>query len=106
MVANFGAVLNRLLTLGPNIREDDGVLDLCIFSPENAAQAADTVRRLLRRDFTPAPHLLWVPGREFHIETDPPHMTQADGELLGVQPLHVRVEPRAATLLIPGPGGR
>ena len=38
-VANFGTVLSGLLTLGPQIRPDDGCLDLCLFSPDTAAHA-------------------------------------------------------------------
>lgn len=101
MVANFGTVLDRLITLGPDIREDDGLLDLCIFSPANGGEALRTMWRLMRRDFRAAPYLLWVSGREFRIETDPPHVAQADGELLGAGPLEVRVEPLAARLLVP-----
>lgn len=106
MVANFGTVLDRLITLGPNIREDDGLLDLCIFSPANAWQAVSTIWRLTRRDFRPTSYLLWVQGKEFRIETDPPRVAQADGELLGMVPLAVRVEPRAARLLVPSVTGR
>lgn len=104
MVANFGTVLDRLITLGPDIREDDGLLDLCIFSPANGRQALLTIWRLMRRDFRAAPYLLWVPGREFRIETDPPHVAQADGELLGTAPLNITVQPRAARLLVPAAG--
>ncbi len=106
MVANFGAVLDDLITLGPGIREDDGLLDLCIFSPANAWQAVSTFWRMARRDFRPAPYLLWVQGMKFHIETDPPRVAQADGELLGMSPLDVTVEPRAARLLVPHTAGR
>lgn len=106
MVANFGAVLDDLITLGPGIREDDGLLDLCIFSPANAWQSVSTIWRMARRDFRSAPYLLWVQGREFHIETDPPRVAQADGELLGMSPLTVTVEPRAARLLVPLATGR
>jgi YegS/Rv2252/BmrU family lipid kinase len=102
MVANFGTVLDRLITLGPDIREDDGLLDLCIFSPASGGQALLTIWRLMRRDFRAAPYLLWVPGKEFRIETDPPRVAQADGELLGMAPLAIRVQPRAARLLVPG----
>lgn len=101
MVANFGSVLGSFMSLGPDIREDDGLLNLCIFSPANGGEALRSIWRLLRHDFRPAPFLLWVPGRRFRIETDPPHMAQADGELLGDGPLVVHVEPRAARLLVP-----
>lgn len=101
MVANFGTVLNRMLTLGPGIRQDDGLLDLCIFSPESTEETLRMMLRLFRADFRSVPYMLWVPGREIRIETDPPQQAQADGELLGAGPLAVRVDPLAARLLVP-----
>jgi len=103
MVANFGAVLNDLIRLGPGIRQDDGKLDLCVFSPGTALDAARVAWKLLRKDFRADPCMLYRAGRRFRIETDPPRAVQADGELLGVTPFEVAVEPLAAQLLIPRP---
>jgi diacylglycerol kinase (ATP) len=101
MVANFGAVLNDLIWLGPGIRQDDGKLDLCVFSPGTARDAARVAWKLLRKDFRGDPCMLFRVGRHFRIETDPPRAVQADGELLGVTPFEVAVEPLAAQLLVP-----
>jgi YegS/Rv2252/BmrU family lipid kinase len=101
MVANFGAVLNDLMILGPNIRQDDGMLDLCVFSPRTAWDAVRIAWKLLRKDFRSDPRMLYRAGRQFRIETLPPRVAQADGELLGHTPLEVTVEPLAAQLLVP-----
>ena len=102
MVANFGTVLDRLFVLGPGIEQDDGRLDLCVFSPRNSADVVRLAWRLLRRDFGNDDSLLYRSGREFRIECDPPQLYQADGELLGTTPYSVRVEPLAARLLVAG----
>jgi YegS/Rv2252/BmrU family lipid kinase len=104
MVANFGAVLNDLIRLGPGIRQDDGMLDLCVYSPKTVGDAVRVMWRLLRKDFRSDPCLLYRRGRYFRVETDPPRAAQADGELLGPTPFEVRVEPLAATLLVPARG--
>ena len=101
MVANFGAVLNELITLGPGIRHDDGLLDLCVFSPGTFADAARVMWRLARRRFGASPHLYYARGARFRIETTPARTAQADGELIGPTPFEVEVEPLAATLLVP-----
>lgn len=101
MIANFGAVLDELIHLGPGIRRDDGLLDLCVFSPATTRDAVRIVWRLFRRDFRDDPALLYRPGRVFRVETTPPRQAQADGELLGVTPFEVTVEPLAAHLLVP-----
>lgn len=100
MVANFGTVLDRLFTLGPGIRQDDGLLDLCLFSPAHTAAAVRIAWRLFRRDFRTDESALYRNGREFRIECDPPQLYQADGELLGTTPYSIRVEPLAARLLV------
>lgn len=102
MVANFGAVLNELIWLGPGIRQDDGLLDLCVFSPRTHRDAARILWRLLRKRFDAQDDcLLYRPGRHFRVETTPALPAQADGELLGATPFEVVVEPGAATLLVP-----
>jgi diacylglycerol kinase (ATP) len=101
MVANFGAVLDDLFPFGPNIRHDDGLLDLCVFSPEGVAGMAALLWRLSRRDFHSGPQALYRSGTVFTIETEPPRAMQADGEICGTTPFHVTTEPLAASLLLP-----
>lgn len=101
MVTNFGTVLNELVVLGPGIRQDDGQLDLCVFSPGSLIDAVRIAWRLFRKDFRADPCMLYRRGREFTLETEPPMLSQADGELIGMTPIAVRVEPRAARLLVP-----
>lgn len=101
MVANFGAVLHDLIRLGPGIESDDGVLDLCVFSPVSFGDSVRVLWRLLRKDFRSDPCMLYVPGRHFRIDTDIPRTAQADGEIVGTTPIEIRVEPRAGLVLVP-----
>lgn len=101
MVANFGAVLNDLFSLGPGIRSDDGLLDLCIFSPKTFADSVRVMWRLLRKDFRSDACALYAPGKRFRLETIPPRRAQADGEIVGMTPLDITVAPLAALLLVP-----
>lgn len=105
MVANFGAVLADRVTLGPDIAADDGVLDVCVFSPRTMRDAVRVVGRMLRADFAGDDCLLYRAGRHIRVETDPAGPTQADGELLGVTPFEVHVAPLAGELLVPAKGG-
>ena len=104
MVANFGAVLGNRITLGPEIRTDDGILDVCVFAPRTLRDALRVSRRLLRADFAPDPALLYVRARRVRVETTPTLPWQADGELMGTTPFDVVVEPLAVRLLVPRGG--
>jgi diacylglycerol kinase family enzyme len=61
--------------------------------------------RLLRRDFASDAAMLYRSGRHIRIETVPPRLAQADGELLGMTPIEIEVEPRAVRLLVPRQSG-
>lgn len=104
MIANFGAVLGNRITLGPEIRTDDGFLDGCIFSPNSLGDALRIMGRMLRRDFRTDPCMLYARGRSIRVETIPPLPWQADGELMGTTPFAVEVEPLAVRLLVPRRG--
>ena len=101
MIANFGKVLGDQLTLGPEIRTDDGLLDCCVFSPRSLQEALQIMWRMYRRDFRSNPCVLYVRGREIRIQTTPVKSWQADGELMGTTPFCAVVEPLALRLLVP-----
>jgi diacylglycerol kinase (ATP) len=101
MIANFGAVLGDRLTLGPGIRQDDGLLDACVFSPRTLLDALRIMWRLLFKRFVTDETTLYRSGRHIRIETTPSRLVQADGELIGPTPVEVVVEPHAARLLVP-----
>ena len=101
LFANFGTILEDRITFGPDIVVDDGLLDCCIFSPSNLRDAIRIMWRVTRRDFRPDSALLYRKGKQFRLETVPVLPLQADGELLGVTPVDISVEPLAVHLLVP-----
>lgn len=101
LVANFGSVLSGLIRLGPGISPDDGMLDLCVFSPRNVTDALRLGWRIARKDFSADPAMHFLKGRTIRIETDLPRPAQADGEMIGMTPLDAHVLPLAARLLVP-----
>jgi len=104
LIATFGAVLGERLTLGPEIRTDDGLLDGCLFSPRSIGDAFRIMWRMYRRDFRSDPCVLYVRGREIRVQAMPPKSWQADGELMGTTPFCAVVEPLALRLLVPHRG--
>jgi diacylglycerol kinase (ATP) len=101
MIANVGAVLGERLVLGPEIRPDDGKLDACLFSPNSMRDALRIVRRMAVRDFAYDPCILYVSGKQIRVETDPPRLWQADGDVMGTTPFEAAIEPLAVRLLVP-----
>ena len=101
LIANFGAVLNDLISFGDGIRRDDGLLNACIYSPRHLRDAARILWKMSRKNFSPDSCVTYHAGKQFRLETIPPQMGQADGELLGNSPFEVIVEPLAGRVLVP-----
>jgi YegS/Rv2252/BmrU family lipid kinase len=101
LIANLGAVLNDFVAFGDGIVHDDGLLNACVFSPDNFRDSLRILWRMIRKDFSPDPCLFYKSGRDFRVETLPRMPAQADGELLEGTPLSVSVDPLAGSLLIP-----
>jgi YegS/Rv2252/BmrU family lipid kinase len=104
LVANFGAVMNVLISFGDGIQRDDGVLNACVYSPRNMVDALRILLKMARKKFTPDPCIYYAAGSNFFIETEPPRIGQADGELIGIGPFRVTVEPLAGRVLVPRRG--
>jgi YegS/Rv2252/BmrU family lipid kinase len=101
LVVNFGALLNNLITLGEGITHDDGVLNVCIFDPPRFPDAVRVMRKLLLRDFRPDPAISYLAGKNIRVETIPPRIAQADGDLIGQTPFSVVTEPSAGCIIVP-----
>ncbi|HZI99968.1 MAG TPA: diacylglycerol kinase family protein [Gemmatimonadaceae bacterium] len=101
LIANFGAVMNNLIAFGDGIQRDDGVLNVCVYSPRNPWDALRILYKMTLKRFSPDPSIYYASGSTFTIETDPPRIGQADGELIGNGPFTVTVDPLAARVLVP-----
>ena len=101
LVANFGTVLGDLLCFGDDIGHQDGVLDVCVFSPPTHGHALRILWRMLRGGLHRDNNVQVFRGRDIRIETDRPRPMQADGDLIGETPVTLRVLPGAVRVLVP-----
>ena len=101
MIANAGSFLGGRFAIGPDVKPDDGELDLCLFMPERLRDVFVLMWRLLRRDFRPHPLMTFARGKAFRISAEPPVSVQADGDIVGRTPIEITVAPSAALFLRP-----
>jgi diacylglycerol kinase family enzyme len=104
MVANAGTILGGRFAVGPDVRPDDGELDLCLYMPEKWGEVVELFWRLLRKDFSPHARMMFVRGKKFRVMSDPPVSVQADGDIVGRTPIDISVAPMAAEFLLPRRG--
>jgi diacylglycerol kinase (ATP) len=105
LAANMGIIVSNPpalnVRIGPGVSHRDGKLDLCIFAPRTLPQAAGLVWRMYRQRYAGDDRLIYLQAREVLIESDPPVVTETDGELLGETPLRVRAVPGGIRVLVP-----
>lgn len=98
IVSNPPALNMRIAPLGSH---QDGRLDVCILAPRNATHAAMMVWRMYRRRFAGDDRMIYLQAREVDIVSDPPVVTETDGEPLGFTPLRARAVPGGIHVLVP-----
>lgn len=105
LVANVGQLVYQLLPMdfriGPGVSFQDGLLDVCIFAPRTLSDVAAVLWRVARKQYAGDDRMIYLRAREVRIETDPPVVTQVDGELAGQTPLCVRAVRDGVRVLIP-----
>jgi YegS/Rv2252/BmrU family lipid kinase len=101
-IANSGAIGEPILRWGPNVRMDDGQLDVCIVRARNAldylAVAWSVLLGRQRRDSRL--HCLTAEN-SVRVESKRPLLVHADGEIIGETPVRIEVMPGAVQVIVP-----
>ena len=105
LVANTGMMGQDPLRWGPDIRPDDGRLDVCIVRARSLAHYAGLLWHVFRASHKESPHVLYeVAARSVVIDAKHPLPVQADGEILGSTPVRIEVVPLALKVVVPATG--
>lgn len=102
LVCNCGELVPPLLRLHPNIRPNDGILDVVTLRAKGAWQSATAFFELLFAGLIPRNQVWFGRGRSVRIEVTSPARvpTQLDGELAGETPLEAQVVPGALMVFV------
>jgi diacylglycerol kinase (ATP) len=104
LVANCGELIPPFLRLGPDIRPDDGLLDVVVIQADGVWGSVRTVWHYLRdlpggrRDGT---LIGYARGRRITVESETPQPVELDGELGGQTPFTAEVVPGAILVVVP-----
>jgi len=98
-VSNCSAVAKKVYPPGPEIRPDDGRVDVWVLGMETTA---DYARYMLGLLFGRRRKARYLSAKERIVINAPsPLAAQADGNIIGTTPLEVEVMPAALTILVP-----
>jgi diacylglycerol kinase (ATP) len=102
LIANGGVLGAPPFRWGPDIRPDDGKINVCIVSARTALDYLGLIWHTLlgqqRRDRNVR---YLVAKRSIAISADHPLPIQADGEIIGDTPLQIEVVPNALKVIVP-----
>lgn len=102
MVANIAVIGLKSLQLDPNIRMDDGKLNVCRIYANTLADYFKLAASLLRGNRERNWNILCVEAlEEIEIRSRAKLPVQGDGELIGHLPVTLRVRPRAINIVTP-----
>jgi diacylglycerol kinase (ATP) len=100
-VANSGGVVEMVLPWMPDIRIDDGALDVVVVIARGLSDYPRLVFNILRRRATQPDVRFLRAKRSVIIRPDKPLPVQADGDVVGTSPVEIQVVPRAVRVIVP-----
>ncbi len=102
LVANGGILGQPPFRWGPDIRPDDGRLDLCIVRARTLLDYLKLAWYVLIGQHKRSPNVRYLASeRDIFIDTKRPMPVQADGEIIGETPVHIFAAPRAIQVVVP-----
>jgi YegS/Rv2252/BmrU family lipid kinase len=102
VVANSATLGQPPFRWGPDIRPDDGRVDVCIIRARHLIDYAVLAWYVVTRQHRRSRQVGYLrAGRSVRIESDRPLPVQADGEIVGETPVEVRVAPGAVRVVTP-----
>lgn len=104
LVANCGTLGSRPFRWGPDIRPDDGRLDVCVIRARTLLHFLTLGWHFAIGQHRRNPNVRYLTAaREVTIVTPKPMPVQADGEIVGQTPVTVRLAPGALRVVVPRP---
>jgi diacylglycerol kinase family enzyme len=101
LIANGRSILKTFLPIYPDIRSNDGWLDVLVFTPKSYLAIARTAAGFVSRTLPRSPYVTRVKAKHVELAADPPFPVQLDGDLYRDTPLTVDIEPEALSIIVP-----
>ena len=106
-ISNCGILAKGLNPNGPDVRADDGQIDVCILCMKTPLEYPwyYLLKHLAPQYDNKVVHQI-VAKKSVTVRSDEPISVQADGDIIGTTPVEVHVLPAALSVLVPEEGDR
>lgn len=104
-ISNCGILAKALNPNGPDVRADDGQIDICILCMKSPLEYPwyYFLKRIAPQRVNKIMHEI-VARQRVTVKSDRPLVVQADGDIIGTTPVEVEVVPLALEVLVPEKG--
>jgi diacylglycerol kinase family enzyme len=101
LVANGASVITPMIRLHPRVHDQDGWLDLLVFTATTPWPIARSVWGFVTGSLATSPYLIHLRGRQISLASDPVLPVQLDGDVVTRTPASFKVAPRAIGVIVP-----
>jgi len=101
LVANGASIINPRFRLLPDIRDDDGWLDLIVVTATRPDELAGVIARLAVMQLGRSPYVRRVRARSITVQATRPIPVELDGDVAAATPATFGILPRAIGLISP-----
>jgi YegS/Rv2252/BmrU family lipid kinase len=103
LIANGSDIVTPAFRIHPDIRSDDGWLDLLVFTATDPAAVARTLGLLAASRLADSPYLIARKARRIELTAEPSLPVQLDGDVAGATPARFEIAPAAIGIVVPDP---
>lgn len=99
LIANSASLISARFTLFPGVSRQDGEFNVFVFTADSGPAIARSVADLLTLGRTRSPFMVHMQGRDISVDAEPPMPFELDGDVVGMTPFRVTVEPAALSMV-------
>lgn len=101
LIANGAAIVHPMFTIHPSIVNDDGLLDVVIFTATNAGGVIRALIRFATRTLPKSKDVIHLQGKSIALVATPPMPVQLDGDVFGETPARFTICEQPTLLIVP-----
>jgi len=101
LIANGAAIIHPRLPIYPHIDNDDGLLDVVIFSATDTRGIVRSIARFATRTLPRSHDVLRLQGKNISLTAEPAMPVQLDGDVVGETPARFSLASKPIRILVP-----
>lgn len=101
LVASGSSVLSPKIQIHPDIKSDDGYLDLVVFEANTPLAILRTISEFVGRTLSDSPYVTHRKVKQIEIESKSPVPVEVDGDVVTTTPVSFSITPGSVGLVVP-----